>query len=102
MSLLNLRMAYLSSVMFPREGGMVPKMALLVMSKFCRCLALPMVEGMVPVSWLLYTVSTCSLEDGGTTLGMDPVKLLLPAQRTSPCHHPDRQAHRSQKEAKCR
>ena len=79
MSLLNLRTAYLSWVMLPREGGMVPKTALLVMSKFCSCLALPMVEGMVPVSWLLYSVSTCSLDVAGSALGMDPVRLLLPA-----------------------
>ncbi len=78
-SLLNLRTAYLSCVMLPREGGMVPKMALLVMSKFCRLLALPMVEGMVPVSWLLYSVRTCSLDVTGSALGMDPVRLLLPA-----------------------
>ena len=88
-SLLNLRTAYLSWVMLPREGGMVPKIALLVMSKFCRLLALPMVEGMVPVSWLLYSVSTCSLDDAGSTLGMEPVRLLLPAaqhvRQTLPC-----------------
>ena len=41
MSLLNLRTAYLSSVMLPRDGGIVPKMELLVMSKFCRVLRVP-------------------------------------------------------------
>lgn len=59
MSLLNLRMAYLRVLTFPREGGMVPKMELLVMSKLLSWRALPMLAGIVPVSWLLYVVRTC-------------------------------------------
>ena len=79
-SLLNLRTAYLSVVMLPREAGMVPKMALLVMSKLVRCCAFPIEAGMVPVSWLLYSVSTCSREAALIWFGMGPVRLLLPAQ----------------------
>ena len=60
---------------------MVPKMALLVMSILLSCCALPMEAGMVPVSWLLYSVSTCSREAGLIWLGMGPVRLLLPARK---------------------
>lgn len=84
---MNLRTTSLRLVRLPSEAGMVPKMALLVMSKLLSCWALPMELGMVPVSWLLYRVSTVSLEVGLMTLGMEPVRLLFPAKDTHALGH---------------
>jgi len=54
-------------------------------SRFSRRPALPNEAGSAPVSWLLYSVSTCSAEPAAATSGSEPLRFMLPAaQRGAP------------------